>query len=142
MKLLALIERCRQDHDFSRLCQAIPYANYLGIRASMEAGELVTVLAYRPQNIGNPALPALHGGVIGAYLETAAVLQLLWEHETDRIPKTINLTVDFLRPGAARDTFARGVISKQGRRVANVSVESWQENSDKPIASANCHFLL
>jgi uncharacterized protein (TIGR00369 family) len=142
VNLLALIERCRQDRCFDRLCEAIPYARYLGIRAHMEAGALVTTLEYRQRNIGNPALPALHGGVIGAHLETAAILQLLLQHETDKIPKTINLTVDYLRPGAPRDTFARGVVSKQGRRVANVNVESWQESPGKLIASANCHFLL
>ncbi len=142
MSLVTLIERCRRESDVDPLFEAIPFARYLGIRAHIEADILVTTLAFRERNIGNPALPALHGGVIGTLLETAAILQLLWEHETDKIPKTINLTVDYLRPGAPRDTFARGVISKQGRRVANVSVESWQEHQDKPIASANCHFLL
>ena len=142
MNLVNLVERCRRESDFDPFFESIPFARYLGIRAHMEAGILVTTLAFRERNIGNPALPALHGGVIGSLLETAAILQLLWEHETDKIPKTINLTVDYLRPGAPRDTFARGVISKQGRRVANVSVESWQEHPEMPIASANCHFLL
>jgi uncharacterized protein (TIGR00369 family) len=142
VNLLALIDRCRENQDFEGLCGAIPYARYLGIQAHMEGGMLVTTLGFRQRNIGNPALPALHGGVIGAHLETAAVLQLLWEHETGKIPKTINLTVDYLRPGAARDTYARGVVTKQGRRIANVSVESWQEHPDRLIASANCHFLL
>jgi acyl-coenzyme A thioesterase PaaI-like protein len=80
--------------------------------------------------------------VVGAFLETAAIFQLLWQRETASVPKTINITVDYLRPAGPQDTWAKAVVTKQGRRIANVAVEAWQSQRDKPIASANCHFLL
>ncbi|MSP52245.1 MAG: PaaI family thioesterase, partial [Alphaproteobacteria bacterium] len=62
--------------------------------------------------------------------------------ETGSIPKTINMSIDYLRPGRPLDTFARGSVTKQGRRIVNVRVEAWQDAPDRPIAAANAHFLL
>jgi uncharacterized protein (TIGR00369 family) len=87
-------------------------------------------------------LPAIHGGVIAALLESTAIFQLMWETEAIVLPKTITLTVDFLRSGRAVDTFARGILTRQGRRVANVRVEAWQDDRARPIAVASAHFLL
>jgi uncharacterized protein (TIGR00369 family) len=142
MSMLALLDRCRRKGDPGPLVANIPYARFLGIDARVEKDGLITVLEYRQTNVGNPAVPALHGGVVGALLETAAVLQLLWEHEAEVVPKIINITVDYLRPAGLRATYARGLITKQGRRIANVSVDAWQEDEARLIASADCHFLL
>ncbi|RYZ35655.1 MAG: PaaI family thioesterase, partial [Myxococcaceae bacterium] len=61
---------------------------------------------------------------------------------TGRVPKVISSTVDFLRSGKAQDTFARAFITRQGRRVANVRVEAWQDDRTRPIASSHALFLL
>jgi acyl-coenzyme A thioesterase PaaI-like protein len=58
------------------------------------------------------------------------------------LPKTINITIDYLRSGRTVDTFARGVITRHGRRVANVRVEAWQDDPERPIAIAYAHFLI
>jgi acyl-coenzyme A thioesterase PaaI-like protein len=58
------------------------------------------------------------------------------------VPKIVNLSVDYLRPALALDTFARGTVIKQGRRVANVRVEAWQNDPARPVAAAHAHFLL
>ena len=87
-------------------------------------------------------LPALHGGTLGALLESTAIFHLLWEAETLFLPKTITLTIDYLRSGRPVDTFARGVITKQGRRVVNVRAEAWQDDPARPIAIGNGHFLI
>jgi uncharacterized protein (TIGR00369 family) len=142
VSLVGVVERCRHHQDFNPLCEAIPYAKFLGITVSEEAGEFIARLAYRPRNIGNPALPALHGGVVGAFLETTAIIELLWAHETPSVPKIINITIDYLRPAGPVTTYARGTITKRGRRVANVSVEAWQEERARPVAVGHCHFLL
>ncbi|MCC6522604.1 MAG: PaaI family thioesterase [Polyangiaceae bacterium] len=105
-------------------------------------GELVGKMRYADHLIGNPALPALHGGAIGALLESTAIFQILWDAETIVLPKTVNITVDYLRSGRPLDTFARGIITKHGRRVVNVRVEAWQEDRTRPIALANGHFLI
>ena len=142
MSLAAIIDRARREKNFGLICAAIPYVAFLGIDAGEEDGRITARLAYSARNLGNPALPALHGGVVGAFLETAAIIELLWARETASVPKIINITVDYLRPAGPRDSFARGVVTKLGRRVANVAVEAWQDDPARPIATANCHFLL
>jgi len=92
--------------------------------------------------VGNPVLPALHGGTVGALLESTAITELLWQKDSEAVPKTITLTVDYLRSARLADTFARATITKHGRRVANVQVRAYQDSEDKPIATANAHFLL
>ena len=92
--------------------------------------------------IGNPTLPALHGGTLGALLESAAIFELLWRAETIVLPKTITITVDYLRSGGPVDTHARGVITRHGRRVANVRVEAWQADRATPVATAHANLLV
>jgi acyl-coenzyme A thioesterase PaaI-like protein len=99
-------------------------------------------MRYGDHLIGNPALPALHGGTLGALLESAAIFELLCRSETVVLPKTITLTVDYLRSGAPVDTHARGVVTRQGRRVANVRMEAWQADRHKPVATAHAVFLV
>ena len=50
--------------------------------------------------------------------------------------------VDYLRPARLRETYAQCILTRQGRQIANVSVSAWQEQSDKPNATARAHFLL
>jgi acyl-coenzyme A thioesterase PaaI-like protein len=52
------------------------------------------------------------------------------------------LSVDYLRPARLAETSAQGVITRHGRRVANVRVEAWQESPSRPVAAAHAHFLL
>jgi len=126
----------------ARLGETIPYAAVIGLEtARNEAGPL-TVLRYRPSNIGNTQIPALHGGVVGALLEHTAIFHLLHAIEDDAFPKIVNISIDYLRPCRCADTFARGTLVKQGRRITNVRVEAWQDDSAKPVAAAHAHFLM
>ena len=140
--LSAIIDEARRTDDPNRIFEATPYAEFLGISIEIVDSGYVCHLAFRDEHIGNPILPALHGGVTGALLESAAIFHLVWDLNATSIPKTINLSIDYLRPGRAVDTYASGVVTKQGRRVSNVRVEAWQEARDKPIAAAHGHFLL
>jgi acyl-coenzyme A thioesterase PaaI-like protein len=140
--LADVVRAAKETGNVAGLVQAIPYLDFLGITMSIVHGELVGRMSYSDPLIGNTQLPALHGGTIGALLESTATFQTLWESETLVLPKIITITVDFLRSGRPVDTFARGTITKQGRRVVNVGVEAWQEERDKPIARANAIFLV
>ena len=142
MTVLAQIAAARADGDPNRLLAAIPYARFLGLEAALDGGELITTMRYAPHLIGNPAIPALHGGTLGALLESAAVFSLLWAAETALLPKTITITVDYLRPARPVDTSARGIVTRLGRRVASVRVEAWQDDRAQLVASAHTHFLI
>ena len=122
---------------------AIPYLGFLGVTIEEEAdGTLLCCLPFQEKLIGNATLPAIHGGVIGGLLESVALLQLIWSSENPTLPHTINTSIDYLRSGQTQDTFARGRIIKQGRRVTNVRAEAWQDDSGWPIAAVHGHFLL
>jgi uncharacterized protein (TIGR00369 family) len=136
------IAQLRAAGQFDRLLSVIPYARHLGMSVQIVDGDPITKMAASDSNIGNPVLPALHGGTVGALLESAAIFKLLWEIESIAVPKTVNITVDYLRSARVADTFARASITKHGRRVANVQVRAWQADEQKPIAAAHAHFLL
>jgi acyl-coenzyme A thioesterase PaaI-like protein len=131
-----------QRGDLGPLLAAIPYVQFLGISTEVVGGALITKLAFSDMLVGNPTLPALHGGTIGALLESAAVFQLLWESQSATLPKIITITVDYLRSARPVDTWAKAVITRQGRRVANVRVEAWQDDPARLVATGSAHFLL
>ena len=120
----------------------IPYARFLGVRMELHGDEMTAVLPFAEHIIGNPTLPALHGGVIGAFMEMTAVLQLSIVEAQQRQPRPVDVSIDYLRSGRPQDTYARALIKKVGRRIANVQVEAWQETRAAPIAALHGHFLL
>jgi len=140
--LAKAISEAKRTGDYDRLIEAIPYLGFLGLTLRDSEAGVVCVLPADPELIGNPVLPALHGGVVGSLLESAAIMQLIWSQDTLQVPKTITLTVDYLRPARPVETFAQGIVTKHGRRVANVRVEAWQEDRTRPVAAAHVHFLL
>ena len=149
-----------RDEALAWLVGAVPYIRILGIRFDRQGDEITAHLPFQPMLIGNPVIPALHGGVTAAFLEVAAIIELswstLWEDlsagrmipdavtpgHLPPLPKTIDFTVDYLRAGQAKDCFATARINRSGRRYASVHVESWQDARDKPFASAVAHFLM
>ena len=150
----------RRQNALDRMVQAVPYIRHLGISFERKGDELTAVLGYSDRLIGNPLLPALHGGAVGAFLEIAAVVELEWSMVWDKMesgpegaaaidqcqfppmPKTIDFTVDYLRSGLPRDAYARARINRSGRRYASVHVEAWQDNRDRLFAQATGHFLM
>ncbi len=120
---------------------AYPFARFLGVELDL-AQDVTTRLPFRPELIGNPMIPALHGGAIGAFLEITAMAQLAHAEKFVKIPKPINVTVQYLRSGKPVDTFASAVVNRVGRTVANVEATAWQDTPDHPIATLQAHFLL
>ena len=130
------------NEDLAQALARIPYAQFLGVRARLAGDEMTAILPFSEHLIGNPILPALHGGVIGAFMEMTAVLQLSAAEGLARQPRPIDVTVEYLRSGKPVDTFARATLKRVGRRIANVQVEAWQEARLNPIAFLRGHFLV
>ena len=116
-----------------------PFARWLGIRI---ADDGTLVMPFSQKIVGNPMLPAIHGGMTGAFLETTAVIGVMRELGISGLPKPIGLTVNYLRSGRALDSYANVSIVKQGRRVVAFEARAWQDDPEKPIASAFGHFML
>jgi acyl-coenzyme A thioesterase PaaI-like protein len=128
---------------------AIPYAQFLGLRVRVENDVLIMHLPFTLDLIGNPQPQRLHGGVIGGMLETTgafAVARVLAQRSDSltsvSVPKPITITLDYLRAGAPEDTFACAFITRLGRRVANVRAEAWQSDRTRLIATAHMNMLV
>lgn len=120
----------------------IPYARFLDLRTQISGDEVTVIMPFADRLIGNPMLPALHGGSTAALLEMTAMAQVALSFPGARLPRPINVTVAYLRTGRPVDVFARASISRAGRRVAHVQADAWQDQRDQPIASLTAHFLL
>ncbi len=142
MKLLNELRRDGHEQDLNYLLTQIPYARFLGLTVKQAGDEVVTVLPFAEHLVGNLNLPALHGGVIGAVLEMTSALQLIYDTACERLPKTIHVSFDYLRYAREATTYGRAIVTRQGRRVANVRSELWQDDRDNPIALCHGHFLL
>ncbi|MCO6383610.1 MAG: PaaI family thioesterase [Vannielia sp.] len=150
----------RRDLALHTLVNGISFVKFLDIRFDRRGDELTALLPYDPKLIGNPMLPALHGGATAGFLEVSAVIQLAWqelwseieasqfdierfiEGGLPRLPKTIDFSIDYLRAGLPRDAYARARVNRSGRRYASVHVEAWQDNVARPFAQATGHFLM
>lgn len=133
----------RERKDYAGIIETIPYAKLLGVEFE-ETGEdsLLFRLPFYEHNIGNTLLPALHGGLIGGFLENAGLIHLMWVRATLEPPKVVDISFDYLRSGRPQTLYAQCQLTKQGKRVANMLIESWQGDRSKPVAVARAHFLL
>jgi uncharacterized protein (TIGR00369 family) len=132
----------RESGDHAPLLALMPYARFLGVRLTMHEGRPRSCLPYRPGLIGNTLLPALHGGVTAAFMENAALLHLLLQLDETRVPKSIDFSIDYLKPGRPQESYADCEVSRAGLRVAQVQIRCWQQSPEQPIAIARAHFLL
>jgi uncharacterized protein (TIGR00369 family) len=142
MRLRDALAAVRETGDFTALQEVIPYARFMGITAELVDGDVVGRMRYADHLVGNPTVPTLHGGTLGALMESTAIFKLLWQGETTGVPKTINITVEYLRGARPEDVFARAEFTRHGRRVANVRVFAYQDDPERPAAVATAHFLL
>jgi acyl-coenzyme A thioesterase PaaI-like protein len=126
----------------ARALELIPYARFIGVAVDDAEDGPICRLPFRDDLVGNLALPALHGGVVGAFLELTALVGLIDQTDGDRVPRPINFSVNYLRSVGPRETRARAEIVKHGRRIANVRVIAWQDDPAKPVAAGVGNFLV
>lgn len=146
-----VLAAAREHGHMDALLRAIPYAQFLGLRAHHGEHGRTVVLPFAERNVGDATLPALHGGTLGALLESAALFELFaaqgrgdgsGDASGDPLPRTINVTIDYLRSGRPVDTFAVAEVIRAGRRVATVHARAWQDDPAAPVATAQVHALL
>ena len=155
--------RCRSSSSAAsgagaRWSTACPISRFLGIEFDRRGDELTAILPFDDKLIGNPLLPALHGGATAAFLEMAAIIELAWsalweEMEAGRLtwrrpgrcracPRPSTSRWITCAPGLPRDAYARARVNRSGRRYASVHVEAWQDNRARLFAQATGHFLM
>jgi uncharacterized protein (TIGR00369 family) len=128
--------------EIDTILKRLPFAQTLGMRCEVLGDEMTAILPFQEKLIGNVAIRALHGGAIASFLELTAMLQVFLVSDMPRPPRPINLTIDYLRQGHAKDLYARAYVLKMGRRMASVRAEAWQENRAEPVTALMAHFLV
>ncbi len=118
-----------------------PYAELLKLRFEEADGASLVTMPFNDDVVGRPGF--LHGGAIAGLLEFAAFTSLAREiGDNSVVMKPVTVTVDYMRPGLGRETYAAAVIERLGTTMANVEAFAWQERRAQPIAAARLNFLL
>jgi acyl-coenzyme A thioesterase PaaI-like protein len=121
-----------------------PYVDFLDIhqQPQIDAGPVFR-LPFKPELIGNPLLPALHGGVLAGLGETAMILHLIATTPgLQGVPRNVDFAIAYMRSAKPVDTFVQGSTVRQGNRVALVQVNIWQDDPRRPVAQARGHALM
>ncbi len=122
----------------------IPFNQYVGLEiVDISKDEARFQLRMRDDLVGNWLQGILHGGVIATALDVAggaialvgAYNRLLDIPEVERPKKlaklgTIDIRVDYLRPGKGEAFFASATILRIGNKVAVTRMEFKNENDD------------
>jgi len=115
----------------------IPFNRVLGLKIeSLKMEDVRVKFDMKDAFIGNYVHGILHGGVISAVLDTTGgltaslgVLQKMKGQTAEEIGKsltkigTIDLRIDYLRPGKGNYFVATGAIMRAGRRVSVTRME-------------------
>ncbi len=121
-----------------------PYVDFLNIhqQPQIDAGPVFR-MPFKPELIGNPLLPALHGGVLAGLGETAMILHLIATTPgMQGVPRSVDFAIAYMRSAKPVDTFVQGSTVRQGNRVALVQVNIWQDDPQRPVAQAHGHALM
>ncbi len=121
-----------------------PYVDFLNIhlQPQVDAGPVFR-LPFKHELIGNPLLPALHGGVLAGLGETAMILHLIATNPSMQgVPRGVDFAIAYMRSAKPVDTFVQCSTVRQGNRVALVQVNIWQDDPQRPVAQARGHCLM
>lgn len=128
--------------EVQQILDAVPFVRTLGIRLSMVDDRLSVCLPYAPHIVGNPKVPALHGGALASLLQIAATAELIRVTAASKPPRMFSQTIEYLAGADMLDTVATATVVSRSRRYANVRVEARQGTSSRPAAVATVQFLL
>jgi uncharacterized protein (TIGR00369 family) len=118
--------------------RGIPFNQHLGLRVDvLERGHAVLRIPWRDELVGDVERPAVHGGVTSMLVDTAggAACFAMLDDEADRV-STVDLRVDYLRPGGGEDLVCSATIVRMGNRVAVARMEVYSGQlppSDAPM---------
>ncbi len=102
----------------------IPFNKHIGVKLiAVSRGNVRLEVPFREHLIGDPMRRAIHGGVM-ATLADASCGAALWSHYEDPRTRisTIDLRIDYLRPGRQETLAAEATVVRGGRRVGVVDV--------------------
>lgn len=125
----------------------IPFNRLLGLHMErIEAGFVTLLMPFRAELVGNPFVPALHGGSLSALADAAGGAAVFASIARTDTVSTIDLRIDYLRPAAPVDTRAEARVVRIGGRVGVTRIQVWQaraeENASSEIADGDASRVL
>lgn len=101
--------------------QVAPFHRWLGVTLR-ECGPdgIAIVMPWRKEMISNPALPAVHGGVLAALIDLTGFYTVLAAGHV--CTSTADIHVDYHRPAGRETLIARGTIMRIGKRLSVAEV--------------------
>ena len=132
--------------------QMIPFNRVLGLKIdSLDPKTPRLRFDMRPELVGNPVRQILHGGVISATLDVvgglaialASLAKKAEETPARQFPNigTIDLRIDYLRPGRGKFFIASGRVVRLGGRVAVAHMELVNDTGDQ-IATGSATYIV
>lgn len=122
--------------EIVRVLSASPIARWLGYSAAIEEGGLVHRLGFAERHIGNPAIRALHGGVIASFLEFASEVEFSASLGQIERARTVSMSIDYMASSKAQDMTVRVRLARAARRIAFLEATGWQGDPARPVAAA------
>ena len=115
----------------------IPYNRHLGLKVvRLEAGFCRMELPFRREFIGDPWRPALHGGVLSALIDTCGGAAVWTEIDDEDRASTVDLRVDYLRPGPLKDLACEARVVRIGNRVGVTDMALFAIDQPEVIVAA------
>jgi len=118
------------------------YLHSLGLRLDMAATPVRGLMPHHERVVGNPKVPALHGGALATLMQVTATAELMKTSQAISAPLMSSCTIEYLRSAELVDCHASAVVVTRSRRYANLRAAIWQSREDQPVAVATVHFLL
>lgn len=133
----------------------LPFNKVLGLRIDrLEPGNVRVAFDMKPDLVGNYVHGVLHGGVVSSVLDATGgivasigVVEKLQTRPPDEIAVgiskvgTIDLRVDYLRPGLGQSFHANGTVMRSGRKVTVVRMEL-HNDQEKLIAVGTGTYIV
>ena len=135
--------------------EKMPFNKFLGIEiVSIDFDEIVLQFPLKPELIGNYDKQILHGGVISAVIDLAggvavqfAALRNMEGYNLVKIQErfstmsTIDMRIDFLRPGKGENFFVKTQVVRAGNKVS-VARSSFYDENDKELAIGTASYMV
>jgi len=115
--------------------QKIPLAKFIGVKVlEIEEGFVKLLFPYREEFIGDPRSKRLHGGYTATAIDLAGgVASMTFMTSPDDDVATIDMRIDYLRPGKAKELIAVGNVLSKRRRSIVTEMKIYHPDDEKKI---------
>jgi uncharacterized protein (TIGR00369 family) len=125
--------------------ELVPFNKWLGMKVEhMDRGRVTISIPWRPEIVGDPTVPALHGGVIGAVADATGGIAVwtMVDNPATRI-STVDMRVDYLRPGKQETLVADAHVIRFGARLGWADVRLYHpEKETDLVATARAVYAI